>query len=66
MKRAITTRRLHIRTFIAGRTISTVLVELTPNGASALASAIGPNDFRISDMAPDGDVNFDVSVYRPS
>ena len=62
MKRARTTMGLHIRTFVAGLAISTVLVELTPVGPSALASEIGPNDFRISDMGPDGDVNFAASI----
>ena len=58
MKSARTTIGLHIRTFVAGLAISTVLVELTPVGPSALASEIGPNDFRISDMGPDGDTAF--------
>jgi hypothetical protein len=53
---------LHIRTFVAGLAISTLLVELTPVGPSAFASEIGPNDFRISDMGPDGDVNFAASI----
>jgi hypothetical protein len=53
---------LHIRTFVAGLAIATVLVLLTPMGPSALADEIGPNDFRISDMGPDGDVNFAASI----
>ncbi len=62
MRHARTAMGLHIRTFVAGLAISTVLVELTPVGPSALASEIGPNDFRISDMGPDGDVDFAASM----
>ncbi len=62
MKRARTTIGLHIHAFAAALAISTALLELTPVIPSALASEIGPNDFRISDMGPDGDVNFAASI----
>jgi hypothetical protein len=62
MKRAFTTCRPQLCTFVAGLAISAVLVELTPLAQSALASEIGTNDFRISDMGPDGDANFDAGI----
>jgi hypothetical protein len=62
MKRAFTTSKPHICSFVAGLFISTLLIELTPIGPPALASEVGPNDFRISDMGPDGDANFDASI----
>ena len=57
VKRVFTMSRLQFRTFVAGFFISTLLIELTPIGPPALASEIGANDFRISDMGPDGDAN---------
>ena len=60
MKRKYTMSRFHFRTFVAGIAISTVLVSLAPMGRPAVASEIGANDFRISDMGPDGDPNFDA------
>jgi hypothetical protein len=36
----------------------TALIALASVGPFALASEIGPHDFRISDMGPDGHVNF--------
>jgi hypothetical protein len=60
MKREFTTNKAHICRFVTGLFISTLLIELTPIGPPALASEIGPNDFRISDMGPDGDANFDA------
>jgi hypothetical protein len=60
MKRAFTTSKAHICRLVAGLFISTLLIELTPIGPPAFASEIGPNDFRISDMGPDGDANFDA------
>jgi len=63
MKRAFTTSKPHICSLVASLFISTLLIELTPIGPPALASEIGANDFRISDMGPDGDANFDAERY---
>jgi hypothetical protein len=63
MKRAFTTSKPHICSLVASLFISTLLIELTPIGPPALASEIGANDFRISDMGPDGDANFDAEGY---
>ena len=51
MKRAFTTSEPNICSLVAGLFISTLLIELIPIGPPALASEIGANDFRISDMA---------------
>jgi len=63
MKRAFTTSKAQFCSLVASLFISTLLIELTPIGPSALASEIGANDFRISDMGPDGDANFDAEGY---
>jgi hypothetical protein len=54
VKRKYAMSRLHFRAVVAGIAISTVLLSLAPMGRPALASEIGANDFRISDMGPDG------------
>ncbi len=61
VERRSTKRRWPDCFFSSGFAAFGALLLLAPSAKQALADEIGANDFRISDMGPDGDANFDAS-----